>query len=148
LSFTSKCEGRKAKGKASFSQALYVGYHQKVWPRFRMEPPTSKNPIGVCGGDVSQRHVQVLGFYWIPEVVKSITKNSYHKKGGEKGREGGRKRGREGRGEKGREGGRKRGREGREGGRKKGRKGGREKGREGETRYGERTVMMKGGGRG
>jgi hypothetical protein len=55
----------------------------------------------------------VLGFYWIPEVVKSITKNSYHKKRGV-----------------GREGGRKRGREGREGGRKKGREGGKEGGRD------------------
>lgn len=39
--------------------SLYVGCQQKVWPRFRVDCPTSNDPVK----KILHRHAQILGFH-------------------------------------------------------------------------------------
>lgn len=50
-----------------------MGWHQKVWPRFRVSLPTSNEPVK----KVTLKCAQQLGFWVIPDVVKLATKLSH-----------------------------------------------------------------------
>ena len=83
-----RTKASRQEAKASIFHALYIGYHQKVWPIFKVDLPTlKKDPDLVLvfppemnqSRKIPQRCTQPLWFSLIPDVLKLTTMISHHK---------------------------------------------------------------------